>query len=220
MHRSKNLHVVAGAGLLLGCAGGALAHPVSGTYVDGPDCDNHGPQLIQEELGLAPAFPLDELISATSGFVGFSACPLTDNGTGSALVTITNLSGRSWTDLYYVADPKTTVTNVDGFATSAGGPGVTTQAFRIDMAGQNRSLVAESISNDGVFQPGEMWEILLQNYVNTDGIAPDQFGSLDFAGASAADFVSSGSIVSLIPSPGGAALAGVCGLGLLRRRRA
>jgi len=153
--------------------------------------------------------------------VMFPACPATDDPTiPNALLIMTNLSGQDWSDLYYVADPGTTISNIDGFATSAAAPGVTSAAMRIDMLGVNRSLVAESILNDGIFQAGETWEVLLQDYGNAAGFGPGEFGSLDFSGASgAAGGLSSGSIVSTIPAPGAATLAGLGGLGFLRRRR-
>lgn len=203
-------------------AGSAAAYPVNGTYVDGPGCDNHGNQLIIEELGEAPLFPADELISVDATFTNMVACPTSHAGGPSALVIMTNLSGREWTDLYYVGDPGTSFTNVDGFASSAAAPGIEGLAFRIDALGVNRNLIAESMTADGVFEVGETWEFLIQDYANAGGVGPGEMGSLDFAGASAGPVgmgLSSGSIVSLVPAPGTAGLFALGTLVAARRRR-
>jgi hypothetical protein len=220
MKHAMRTQFALGASFLLISAGAAMAFPVKGTYVDGPDCDNHGPQVFQDELGEQPLFPLDELIQADATLFPDPVCPPTDLGLPNALIIMTNLSGRDWTDLFYVADPDTNITNVDGFATSAADPAaIPTQAFRIDMLGVHRSLIAESIANDGVFQAGETWEFVLQDFTNSAGLGPADFGSLDFAGASAFSGLSSGSIVSLIPAPGAGAVAALGGFVAIRRRR-
>ncbi|MEM8835809.1 MAG: PEP-CTERM sorting domain-containing protein [Planctomycetota bacterium] len=207
-------------------AGSAAAFPVSGTYEDTPGCDDHGMQFAYDELGNGPLFPADELIDATSTIFDSTVCPPTDNGTPNALVIMTNLTGQDWQNVFYVADPETSFTNVDGVAESALAPGVKTLAMRIDMVGLNRSLIAESMTPDGIFEAGETWEFAIQNYTNTLGLAPDRLDSLDFAGASGAVAgganVSSGSIIVMdpIPAPGALALAGMSGLAIARRRRA
>jgi len=202
-------------------AGGALANPVNGFYDDLPNCDTQGPRVAREELGTGPAFPTDELISAVATFTQITACPLSDDPTmPNVLMVITNLSGRSWTDLFYVGDPDTTFSNYDGFGVSATAPGVSGLAARIDAVGSNRVLLAESMTSDGVFEIGESWEIILQDWSHPAGRGPDLMGALDFAGASFGDPFSTGSIVQfLVPAPGSAALLGLGGLGLVRRRR-
>lgn len=201
-------------------AGSALANPVDGFYSDLPGCDNHGLLQAREELGTGAAFPVDELISAVATFTNITACPTSDDpGMPNVLVVMTNLSGRDWTDLYYVGDPDTTFSNVDGIGVSAAAPGVSGLAVRLDMLGVNRSLLAESGAVDGVFSAGETWEFILQDWSNPFGLGPDMMGSLDFAGASAFDFASTGSIVQFVPAPGTSALLGLGGLVSLRRRR-
>lgn len=220
MSRHTNIITITGAGTLLLCAGMAGAFPVQGQYFDGPDCDNHGPLIFYDELGTAPFFPPDELIQAEFTFVSFPACPQTDDpAIPNALLIITNLTGRTLTDLYYVADPHTTISNVDGFGESFAAPGIVGQAFRIDQLGMNRSLIAESMNPDGVFEPGETWEILLQDYSNAFGLPASALGSLDFAGASMGDQFSSGSILLAIPAPGTGVLLGASALVACRRRR-
>lgn len=200
----------------------ASANPVSGAYFDGPDCDSFGPLEFYEELGTG-MFPTDELISAVATTTQTTACPMTDDPTiGNVLLEITNLSGTEWQDLFYVADPGTTFSNVDGFGFSAAAPGALGEAAKIDIAGVNRVLIFESMSTDGVFEVGETWGLILQDWSNAAGFGAADMGSLDFAGASAADFLSTGSIVAARPIPTPATL-GLFGGGLLavaRRRRA
>lgn len=203
-------------------AGLAAANPVNGQYVDIADCDTNGPRQAREELGTF-IFPPDELIDSTSVVTQLSACSTDDPSMSNFLVTITNLTAHSWTDLFYVGDIGTSISNVDGMAESAAAPGLFGQAFRIDATGIHRPLVFESFLFDGVFSPGETWQFILQDYTNAAGAPPEAFSSLDFAGAStplpgAAD--SSGSIVQfVIPAPGSAAMLGLGGLMTVRRRR-
>lgn len=219
MSRNTTL-TITGIGTLLLSAGMAGAYPVNGLYFDGPDCDSHGPLNFYDELGTGPLFPADELISAASTFVNFPACPMTDDpNIPNVLLSITNLTGRYLTNLFYVADLETYISNVDGFGESFAAPGFLGRAFRIDQLGMNRSLVSESMNPDGVFEPGETWQILLQDYGNAAGIAPHMLGSLDFAGASLGNQLSSGSILLAIPAPGTAALLAASTLLVCRRRR-
>lgn len=207
------------AGLLALCAGPASAEVVDGWYFDVDTCDNHGEQRAVEELGLL--FPPDELIETEWFTTDLSACPVTDDpNTPNVVVEMLNLTGRSWDNLFYVADPETFISNVDGLAWSINQPGYATQAFRIDWAGpRNINLIFESKNRDNVFEPMEIWQFILQDYGNSLGLPPHLFGSYDFAGASAGDFDSSGSIVQFIPSPGGLPLLGLAGLIGMRRRR-
>ncbi|MDX9910445.1 MAG: PEP-CTERM sorting domain-containing protein [Phycisphaerales bacterium] len=225
MARSTPFRVAARAGLVVIAASTpALANPVDGVYFDLPDCDDHGNRVALEELGNAPLFPTDELIESVATFTQQSACPPMDNpAIPNALVVMTNLTGRSWTDLFYVGDLETTFTNVDGVASTNEAPppnSLLTFAFRIDSFGLNRALVFESIAFDGVFEPGETWHFIIQDYSNTFGLSPAAFGSLDFAGGSVGDGLSSGSIVQfIVPAPGSLALLGAGALASTRRRR-
>ena len=209
-------------GFLCACAASApaWANPVDGTYSDTPFCDAHGIQIAIEEIGTGPLFPMDELITAEATFGG-TACPPTDDpAIPNALVIMTNLSGRFWDNLFYVADPETTLSNEDGLGISAAAPGIATPAFRIDALGINRPLLLETIAFDGIFEPGETWEFIIQDYTNAFGLPASALGSLDFAGASGGNTLSSGSIVQFIPSPGAALLLGLGALIAGRRRRA
>jgi len=223
MTRNTILMMIAGVAF----AAPALANPVDGDYFDAPGCDDHGARQAVEELGTGSMFPTDELISAFATPTSLSACAITDDASvENMLVRITNLSGRDWTELFYVGDGETTFSNVDGFATTNEAPppnSLLTFAFRIDNVGMNRNLVSESGVADGVFSAGETWQFIIQDYANSNGIGADVMGSLDFAGGSSfsgAAF-SSGSIVQFpVPAPGAMALFGLAGLSAARRRRA
>lgn len=197
----------------------ALANPVSGVYVDTSHCDNQGTQNAYEELGTF-IFPPDELIDSMSTVTSLSACFMHDDpNMANYLVRITNFTTRNWQNLFYVGDIDTTLSNEDGVAWSAAAPGAVGQAFRIDSFGFNRNLVSESILADGIFQVGETWEFIIQDFSSAWGGAAHDFSSLDFAGASGFVPGSTGSIVAMIPSPGSLALVGAGGLLGLRRRR-
>lgn len=219
MTRTRSIAATAASVLVL--TGAATANPVQGFYFDVVTKDNHGPQIAYDELGTGPLFPQNELIIASVSPTMYSPSPLTDNGTPSALIRMTNLTGQSWTNLYYVADPETSFTNVDGVAASVLNAAVFTPAFRIDAVGLNTPLVSESIFSDGIFQPFEVWEFVIQNYTNAFGLSAADFGSLDFAGGSMGDSHSSGSIIAMtpVPTPGAMALFGMCGVCVIRRRR-
>ena len=201
-------------------AGTAGANPVQGNYVDGPHCDVHGNLQAIEELGEGPLFPTDELISTVWTLTNQTACVMTDDPNfPNVLVEMTNLSGKYWNNLFYVADIDTAISNTDGFADSAAAPGVFGEAFRIDALGSNRNLVFESIAADGIFEPGEIWGFIIQDYANAAGLPPS-FGSLDFAGGSSFGPDSTGSIVQfVVPAPGSFALLGLGGLVSIKRRR-
>lgn len=204
-----------------GLTASALADPIEGVYTDVPGCDDHGTLNAVEEFGDPSVFGPTQWIDHASTFTDLSACTMSDNpDEPNALVVMTNLTGRFLTDLFYVGDPETRLSNVDGVGEGGGTPGISGLAFRIDSIGANRPLVFESITADGVFEPGETWQFIVQDYGNLLGLAPDSFFSIGMAGDSTAIVQSSAaSIVTMIPAPGTLALlAG--GLGLARRRRA
>ncbi len=221
--KTRTICASIGAAALLATSAGAL--PVDGRYLEDPRCDFFGPLIAIEELGTGPAFPPDEFITAVSTFTQETACfgEPDDPSIPNALVVMTNLTGRFWTDLFYVGDVQTTFTNVDGLATSDEVPppgAFVTFAFRIDSIGVNTPLVFESIAADGVFAPGETWHFIIQDYVNTLGLPASALSSPDFAGGSFGDPTSSGSIVQfVVPTPGSAALAAIALGAMVRRRR-
>jgi len=106
------------------------------------------------------------------------------------MVEITNLTPDFWTDVWYVTDPETTITNFDGFVNGE-------QAFKIDSFGANTPLFFESLAGDGVFEPGERWTFLIDDYFNTLAIPPSLMDSFGVPSGS----VSSGSIIAIHEEP-------------------
>lgn len=188
-----------------------LASPVSTVFADLAHCDPLSGPAQTDELGLTPPFPAACSIFADSLPTSLSACPASDvPGVANAIVRMTNLSGRSFYDVWYVGEFGTGFTNFDGTVNAM-------EAFKIDAVGGNRPLVSESITANGIFEPGESWAFIIDDYTNTGGMPPEAFVSL---GVPSGGAISSGSIVAnAVPGAGTLWLLGVCGTVGLRRRR-
>ena len=183
------------------------------------------------EIGDFNVFPADESLFALDiGIAAPGPCSALDSSLiPNPVVDIRNLSGRPWVEVWYVASPDTTITNFDGEADDiAFGP--LQEAFRIDYmvsdpGGIHHPLISESLTPDGIWEPGESWQFILQDYTNSLGLPPDAINSLGVGSASmvdAAGFItSSGSIIGItIPEPGAISLAALaCSAISLRRRR-
>jgi hypothetical protein len=195
----------------------ASAVPTAVVSSDTPPCDVLAiPTSFLDELGNpSGGFPIGEQISSATATSTTTACStLTTDNTlvANARVSITNLNGIAFSDVWYVADQDTTLTNADGLVA----PGVS--AFKIDTAGSNTPLVFESILADGIFAPGETWDFIIQDYANIFSLSAAE---LDTIGVPEAGTLSSGSIIAVpVPEPTTAALLGlgVFGLALARRR--
>jgi hypothetical protein len=209
------------AAALLCCglfAPAAVAVPTVVTSQDLPNCDPLMNLSLVDELGHATVFPFGERIDAFSIQTQLSACPATDNPSiPNVIVQMTNLNPFTFSDVHYVADPNlpgaigTSISNFDGLV--SGG-----QAFRIDNVGMNRPLLGESMIPDGLFQPGEVWRFIIDDYINTGGIPAHAFLSIGVGNGSFFG-PSSGSIIALpIPEPSSVGLAGLAMCTLLRRR--
>ena len=182
------------------------------------------PQWVHE-LGRNPAgaapFPQNELIGSyyynTQTFQYVPCAQNPDNpNILNPVVGIINLTSITWTNVWYVADLQAggppPIANDDGWVNGA-------LAFKIDNIGLNTPLVFESLIPNNIFEPGEVWEFVIQDYVNLNGLAPSAFFTVGVP--SGPDQISSGSIIA-IPAPG-AILLGSLGVGLvgwMRRRRA
>jgi hypothetical protein len=190
----------------------ALAVPTTVTHVEVPACCDFLSVPTQvDELG-AVVFPPNETISATDIFTPIIACPSQPNNqVASVQVSSTNLTGRSFAHLWYVADPETTITNLDGLVNGE-------EAFHIDSVGLNQNLMFESINANGVFEPGEQWDFVIDGYFNTFGLPASQMQSIGVGPFSAGDSDSTGSIIAApVPEPTSLTIA-LCFVPVLLRR--
>ena len=194
MHR---LHLLL-AIMVIGVTGSAaLASPTPVTSADFSDCDTlFFPSNIADELGTTALFPPDEFIMAFSTDTNQNACPANDDTVLiNKLVGITNGTNIAFSDMHYVADPPTTYSNFDGFINGQ-------RAVRIDSFGINAPLIFESgIAND-IFEPGETWQFILNDWDTTAGGAPEDLGSIGVP-SSLGLGLSTGNIIGLpVPEPG------------------
>jgi hypothetical protein len=197
----------------------------------GVDYATQDPILIDENLAwheLGDFFPPNELIESSWAETTYQPCPENPDNSQvpNILVTMTNLSRIDWYNVHYVADSETFLQNDDGLIGNAGLLDAQL-AFRIDNLGVNTPLVYESISVDNIFQAGETWEFVIQDFVNSLGVAAAPFASIGIASLSDVvrdpNSMSSGSIIaSQIPEPATLAvwsLLGACGAAAAARRR-
>lgn len=155
---------------------------------------------------------------------------LDDPSTDNAVVTITNDAvdgngdGIFFYPVWYVGNMVTELSNSDGSARNAASEfGLT---FRIDNEScaspaseanpapglnnngmRNNPLLSESMTQDCIFEPGEVWEFIIQDYDHPDGLPADAINSINvpISKTDAANkdingnliFASSGNIISL-----------------------
>jgi len=216
-------------------AGTVLADPVAVFTEHSPLQDNWAIDGWVEELSTSPHDPTKQLIASRMvPWNGHIPCPADyqneESGT-TVQVEITNLTTRYFEELYYVGDvhddgtPETVFTNLDEFVgdVTPGNPGVGVHgwAFKIDAIGLNTPLVFESLTPDGIFEPGEIWEFVVQEYTNMfalpasalASVGPPPFGAI--AQASMGDLVSSASIIT--PEPMTVCLLGLGALALRKK---
>ncbi len=207
--RAKTNIVISAFALLL-FASVVMANPVQIDWTNTKQ-DPLLPQTNMDELG--DNFPAEELIvSRVVSWGGHVPCPADYTGGGAVQVQMQNMTSIDFHNVHYVADPETTLTNDDGLI---GNLGMNDQqlAFRIDNTGVNTPLVFESIVADNIFQAGEVWEFVIQEFSNSLGGPAAPFDSLGIAGNSGGWPPSTGSIIA-VPEPGTIAIM-VIGMGAL-----
>ena len=193
--------------LILTVSGTTQAIPTEVWYEDGPQdplvIPEYGLHELGNQLGTPTPFPNNEWIMSGWEPTELTSCFQEGNEDlpiPNALVTIQNMTGAPWLELWYVADAwdagrvETTLTNHDGWVNGG-------LAFKIDNIGLNRPLVFESMNPDLVFEPGETWVFIIQDYQNVFGLPASAFGSIGVGNLSIGDQISSGSIIA-IPAPG------------------
>ena len=221
----KRIIAMAATGVLSGLllsSGNIFASPVF-VLTDLGDDQLQDEWIIEGEVEeLGDGFPPDESIaSQVLGEDNFIPCPTDYNEQGppNIRVEISNFTTRTFTDVYYVADTGTSLTNVDEFVADANTPTVFEPAFEIDSIGLNQPLVAEvggTIAN--VFEPNEVWEFVIQNYSGQGGRGPVPFDTTGIAGSSGGG-LSTGSIIA-VPEPASFSfLIGVTAFLAVRTRR-
>ena len=206
-----------------------LANLTQVIYGDGPQDPLFVPSLVHE-LGTSPGFDThpDELISAVDTVTFETVCfdPATpdDPAVPNTLVSMRNLTGLYWGEVWYVADwDETLHSNYDGWVTDTPGSFMGT-AFRIDDKLNNpldihTPLVFESLTPDGIFEPTETWNFVIQDYSNGLGKPASALGGIGVPSTTfTADF-SSGSIIAVqVPEPATMVMLGLGGL-VFRKRK-
>ena len=218
--KSKLLLLIVGNLTLAALPAAAVGVIVSSSNLAG--CDNLSVPTNVDELGdptgfgANPPFPAGEQISH-SFVITIEATVCSDMPSDPFMVdprvTITNLQTISFSQVWFVADQGGTFSNFDGLINGS-------EAMLIDMFGLNQPLVFESITTNGIFEPGESWVFHVQDYVpGSSGLPADSFYTPGMVGASDFDRFTSIVALPIVPEPSGLALTLLGGLACLRRRR-
>ena len=203
----------------------AAAYPVDVFPSNRDTCDPLGLSAVTatdsvavDELGTF-VFPDNETISSYQAQTDYVACStnLDPDGYPQVLLSIVNKTGLDFSQVWYVSDPETLITNVDGIVNGQ-------EAFKIDAVGFNHPLISESGTQPGIFETNETWSFVIDGYRNNLGVNADALASLGVGNDSLnqAGILdgSSGSIIATVvpePSTGLLSLIGLALLPLWRR---
>ena len=185
---------------------------------DAPPCDPLFAPVDVDEIGNGALngtfpfpFPFPDFEELTSGLVdpdGSSACTTgtSDGAAANPVIFIKNevVPPTEFPFVWYVSDADTTVSNLDGFE------GGTIPMFFIDSVdsfggagcGANCPLIIEDGTLDGIWEPGETWHIILQDFASP-GAPPENLNSIGVGFPSTASDLPSESSGSIIVEPFG-----------------
>jgi len=180
--------------LIIGIIGtnSAFALPITIEF-DSGGCDGLNVPLDLHELGFPPTvippgvFPIDEEIAASHIETDLTACSPDDVNTPNYLVTMTNNSPHDFIEVWWVGDSLLTVGNSDGTIGQPGFGALPGDAFRIDNVGLNTPLQFESMTSDLIFEAGETWQFIVQDFndlFNLANTGPSSFRSAGIGGVS------------------------------------
>jgi len=225
MGSSSRFVALLGLVLLVGVRASAI--PTVVVSGDTAHCDPLSVPALVDELGTGGLFPPGEQIAAGFanptppnfiagvGPAGFNCTTGTIDSPfqGNVGLAITNLNPVDFSEVWYVANTPngTNISNLDGTVNGF-------QAFRIDKVGVNKPLISESLFADGIFNSGETWVFVLQDWTNNQLLNAAALGTPGVPGI--LGDLSSGSIIAIVaPEPGTAGLLIVGLLGLARFAR-
>src|SRR5438067_12866953 len=115
-HKNKMFKLVSATAASFTLVTTTHAVPTQVSAFDTPGCDVLSVPTLVDELGNPPVFPGNELISSQSlGPSLIFACPSMAMAVpGSVVVGMTNLTTTTWSNVWYVADFQTKITNING----------------------------------------------------------------------------------------------------------
>jgi hypothetical protein len=202
----------------------AVAAPITGHFLDDGRCDAIAEQMLNGEIGDVGMFPAVDAIAYHDHRYNVPVGVPDDGIANDWTVHMTNMSGRAWRDLFFVADAGATIGNADGQVEDfTNAEGLFADAFHIDASGVNANLLHESIAADGIFQPGEEWEFAVTNFgTGANSIPPTLVTPEIFAGSSPLGTTPGNASILAVPAvPEPATLGGIAlfAMSLLMRRR-
>lgn len=230
MNTRKFTFLLLAAATVTVLANQTFASPTQMVHQDTPGCDFLFIPDDVEEIGDFIEFPMDESLGHMDfGTTSFVPCPANNQNLSEVVVEIRNTSGRDWAEVWYVADSGTIISNYDGEANQFSFSPIQ-EAFRIDNdisdpGGTHHPLISENLTADGIWEDGESWQFVLQDYFNFLGLPPDAISSIGVGNASTSPgtgiIESSGSIIAIpvVPEPATGVLMVIGLLAIALRRK-